>query len=1089
VTELSHLSGITILSENPGKSRVRTIPSRLSLHSRHFPRNVASSLSAIQLVLGTDKSGPAMRFASRRKPFFIAVALCLLTSRLALADDSTGSNSPSPIAQQSRELAGSQQDQVLIPGPLRSFLRMAGISQKVPVEDVLPELAHSVSGLGFDHSGGQEHETEYLLLLRRYVRQARELQSLAGANGEIQVTRCADVGPLLRVLGYHQRGICGVKEANLTPVDPERAFLTIDSGFPLTRLEEAIQQDTSFTYPYSPSRVPVLLRATDWISLGGPKSRTADLVDVLLHDPQVAGLYWAFSKIDPETGIAMQRSIGLVNLLPYASVLDFYGTQICIRAHRVVVPGGASAETAWKDIVGVSPASPRDFVVQLIKQDKGWTALYFDSVARVDKRQQEYLTQGPRLRHLYQAFISSGTKDGAGGATFRKAPGLLLLFTRQQWLADGQPRIPGNAEVWKTILGRHGRHVSTPEQLLEAMVTASREDTDTGPLQVYLSLSEVEMARSAQKSLAPATLLEMANGFAQYSSWYSIFTEFPELNDGAISRFLHVADSLNRISKPELRGDALGIFQANIGLWQIMARQGEISAREMDASWQRIVDPFFKVQSSSQLFAAGDKSVGALMLAATGKDSVSQSELVDLLAGPPQGNVEGKRVHSEVARRMRAVMEDQRLTSLDTILQLGQGLDAMAHGVDEREKLLVLAAELRQFEMPRRIFTESEKVEWAPGVLSQRHAELEVHTDLARTIREPNTPEKLEASRGELAPFLRDTLVGLNYAYYEPPGSQLLHINPLFVRAHDFAGLTVIGEDRVWQAPTLFGTGVSAGGGAYLVGSLADLPYVLAATEQNFIAPRNVQALIWQELVPTLVANSVMARWWNVNPRELHAVALYQRSGEEILTASAHDAQLREKATGILADRMPPARLERLKTSLQIEDPANAIGRLMPADTFYLSMEFRARFPRESAAFGPANRELDTLSAGESSDVNLKHLSKDFGIPHPVLAQTYGRALMNAQPFPAFAGYCNRLFGESWDSDNLYWARLADELNDSPASLSILSPQLTRQMVSKIFATDIEDWSAVVRAMRETGDDFLQGKIAVVPGTETTAQR
>jgi hypothetical protein len=44
-------------------------------------------------------------------------------------------------------------------------------------------------------------------------------------------------------------------------------------------------------------------------------------------------------------------------------------------------------------------------------------------------------------------------------------------------------------------------------------------------------------------------------------------------------------------------------------------------------------------------------------------------------------------------------------------------------------------------------------------------------------------------------------------------------------------------------------------------------------------------------------------------------------------------------------------------------------------------------------------------------------------------------------------------------------------------------------MISKIFATDIEDWSAVVRAIRETGDEYLEGKTATVAGTETAAQR
>ena len=78
----------------------------------------------------------------------------------------------------------------------------------------------------------------------------------------------------------------------------------------------------------------------------------------------------------------------------------------------------------------------------------------------------------------------------------------------------------------------------------------------------------------------------------------------------------------------------------------------------------------------------------------------------------------------------------------------------------------------------------------------------------------------------------------------EPPGAQALHNNPLLVRSHDFAGETVTGLKTLWQAPELFGEGSPAGGGAHLVGSLADLPYSLAILEQDFISPASVQALM-----------------------------------------------------------------------------------------------------------------------------------------------------------------------------------------------------------------------------------------------------
>ena len=211
--------------------------------------------------------------------------------------------------------------------------------------------------------------------------------------------------------------------------------------------------------------------------------------------------------------------------------------------------------------------------------------------------------------------------------------------------------------------------------------------------------------------------------------------------------------------------------------------------------------------------------------------------------------------------------------------------------------------------MPRAIFTEGEKAAWAPEIYTSRHAELQVRTDLTKQI-EGASPAQLEAARGELLPFLRDTLVGMNYAYYEPPGAQVLHNNPLFVRSHDFSGNSIQGFSHVWNAPELVGIGVTAGGGAYLIGSLANLPYALATAEEDFIAPEHVQALIWQAAGPAILVDAIEPRWWDVSPGELHAAALYQRMGEELLEAAPGNAELRGHVSSILDELMSPRRLE-----------------------------------------------------------------------------------------------------------------------------------------------------------------------------------
>src|SRR2546423_1401759 len=87
--------------------------------------------------------------------------------------------------------------------------------------------------------------------------------------------------------------------------------------------------------------------------------------------------------------------------------------------------------------------------------------------------------------------------------------------------------------------------------------------------------------------------------------------------------------------------------------------------------WQRVVKPFTKINSSTQVFDDGRTSLKELLVASTGKPDASQDRIIHLLAGPHQDTPEGQRMHDLIAGRMRAVLDEQRLVSLDTILALG----------------------------------------------------------------------------------------------------------------------------------------------------------------------------------------------------------------------------------------------------------------------------------------------------------------------------------------------------------------------------------------------------------------------------------
>ncbi|MFZ0294472.1 MAG: hypothetical protein WAL52_12770 [Candidatus Sulfotelmatobacter sp.] len=1025
------------------------------------------------------------------------VPLCLSLLAVALVFPSFSSSANAAAVSPPDEVVPNSSE-FMIPGPLRSFLRMAGISQKVTPEEVLPLLSRNVFMQGYEGS----RRTEFLILLSRYVVQARELSLLVGADGKIHVTNCDDAKPLLAVLGYRTRPDCGAADTSLQTADSERAFVTIDSGFPLPELERTLQGGKPFAYAYSSFPVPVLFAAGTWTmaSAKNHKEVSRDLIDTIVYDPALARLYWAFSKLDPETDMVLQTSIGIRRLLPYAAVLDFYGSHLCIRDGQVVVPGGPEAEHAWRDLVGASPASPAAFVQKLLATDKGWLTAYFDVLSRVSRSRQSYFTEPHRLRRFYEALRAPDPSSGATVGVFRPAPELLLLATRLQFESSGEPLVPGNLEVWRDILrqksdsrtvrqwGKRSGHVTTPDQLVEAMFALSRATTDDGPLQKYMMISALESRRAPEHRLAPATVRLLADKFADFSDQYRIFSEFQELNDRSIAMFLETAEALNNVPNA-MRGNALGTFQANIGIWQILARQGQIPNVRLNDSWQQVIKPFAKIRSAPQLYNSGRASLEELFRFVNGQPRVSQDEIIELLAGPRQTTAEGDRIHKELAIRIRSVLDGQRLVSLDTLLALGDALTAKGQGKPMDQFVMHEAGEIREFEMPRPIFTNGERTVWSAGIYNNHHTELQMRSDVASVLNSPApSPAQLEEARGQLASFLRDTLVGLNYAYYEPPGAQALHSNPLLVRSHDFDAETVSGIKSVWQTPQLLGQGSPAGGGAHFVGSLADLPYVLADLEQDFISPENVQALVWKELTPVLLTNAILPRWWNVSQNELHAVALYQRAGEELLTASAKDEELRVKVITILSDRTNARRLAQIDQALRAGHASEILPRMTPADTFYLTAEFYRSYPGETGTWGRASEELQSLSRRDPQEVNWKRLSRDFGVPHPTLDQTYFRELLNIGPLPAFTGYASRFLGESWDSPNLYWARLADETGLPAVNLNRMVPQLTRSMVEKIFATDLEDWPALLRAMHETGEQFRNGKIASLTTVNVSRQ-
>ena len=175
---------------------------------------------------------------------------------------------------------------------------------------------------------------------------------------------------------------------------------------------------------------------------------------------------------------------------------------------------------------------------------------------------------------------------------------------------------PGISKCGKRFGGTTGatrargarRSISSPDQLVQAMFAVSRAKTDEGPVQIYLVTSEL----SACELPNIVWLLRLCASWRANSTTLvinTIFSEFQELNDASIVLFMDTAEALTNLPNP-LRGNTLGMFQANIGLWQILARQGQyILSLRLNDSWQQVIKPFSGIRSAAQLYDAGLSSL------------------------------------------------------------------------------------------------------------------------------------------------------------------------------------------------------------------------------------------------------------------------------------------------------------------------------------------------------------------------------------------------------------------------------------------------------------------------------------------------
>jgi hypothetical protein len=362
------------------------------------------------------------------------------------------------------------------------------------------------------------------------------------------------------------------------------------------------------------------------------------------------------------------------------------------------------------------------------------------------------------------------------------------------------------------------------------------------------------------------------------------------------------------------------------------------------------------------------------------------------------------------------------------------------------------------------------------GFFVDKHVEDERKLNLRAIIdKAAKDPEKLKDIRGQLAPTLRDTIVGYNYLHYAPPGAQILVTNPLFVRGHDFLGITE--GNHSWSKTEVYGTGWPTNAGGRLVGSLSGLPYALAEAEQNFLVPTQRQALIWGDLAPQMMLTARAARFWTVTPAQMHWVGMHMRLAEEVIAEATAEPAARGELS-LAVDRIAsPLRAAVVMRLIAGGETRAAIDALTPSEMYALAVHYSARGSDFHGS--PEFTEIGHFKSLIPDEVSDTAISRAWGTAKPTLANSYRPELLNLRTFPSLMGYSSRIMAESWESNLLYWADVGDQAGVQPAQLNVLVPEWTEKVVERIFASHLEDWPALLKSLRSVGEEVRTGNTQV----------
>ena len=867
--------------------------------------------------------------------------------------------------------------------------------------------------------------------------------------------------------------------------------------------------------------LPLPLGVAAWREILDEKNLTADRAFLyFVQNVRASRMLVTVQSLGAETleGLAaLGGSSGISAPLAvlYEKALDsfaHYPEAISLSDGRFNLPGGHEADPVWKDVFGVSPATPAKFLRALYETDSGKGAYVVDALQQLPDSVARAVVLGrtgggPKAVERFRRIYRSIEKSAVGFELARRDPydfahlARFLRLTDDGELGlrgadldgDGFPR--GESELAEMVAAAK-RHPN-PEEVLNRIFRADTGRAIDVPRRRFLFVSNLIELRPDLEE--PGLVGLLLRGVDRFFPAYAVLEDIPA-DPPLAHRYLFALDRLDRRRPSRGSEVACGLFQGTAELLAQLVRSGGLEPAEGRDLLSSLVDqPLFAEENAVPAEASSSffTWLAERFLATLRKHGVAGSEdssADDLLARglvgssrPTPFDWRGGRYSydpttDELARRA-VFRERQRLATLQEVedaLKTRRDLLVAAgrKDADAARHLVTVLAEGLHVSEP----AEGEETDRPVGDEEDRARAALAEAGKTAADALPHLASRMAAVDALIVDRVFEAVLGHVYSISAGDPEDLYYQDPDFVRNHSFRGVEKGGRVLVSPfGPTMLSPRES-GGGFRISGSVFGLPDILGLLHAEQIA-YNPGAFIGNDQIRSGLIGPVRrmspAR---VDDDALTFVAASCRATEQLAAALvAKDRRERLRVWRDVARDLVPR--SRLATVADFAAPSREAlaEHLSPSDLYRIGRRLALAPPSASLAAGDAAGQARDALARLQARLGERGASDRLAEFGPRSVAYTGRMRLSdldLPPYERLAAYRTpQLFSDRLYDVKIAVARVISENGMPAALLPLVLPGAVDRMMADVKMAFAYDWRSIVRRANAFGVPHLELQI------------